>query len=113
MSGESMDVEGVSFYCCTGIIESATSGLYSGTHSSGTRPVENSLWPTDITRNARKNSHRLVGFKIARLLRKTVTMPRPVDTQPISLNSLGRKTSGRMPIASNKTEASAAIPRHQ
>lgn len=43
ISGDSMDVEGVSFHCCTPIIESATSWLYSGAHSRGTRPVENSL----------------------------------------------------------------------
>lgn len=71
------------------------------------------MYPKPIAVNDRKNCHKLVGFKMARLLAKTQTIPKATATQPKGLTGEGKNTRAKTPMQREITDKSAAMPRHQ
>ena len=61
----------------------------------------------------RKNCHKLVGLRIARLLINMAIIPTATAVHPKSFILPGAKTSKSTPDVNANTEISAEIPRHQ
>ena len=75
--------------------------------------MTNILYPATMEKIEIKNSHRVVGLKIARLLIKTRTMPILIGNHPRLLKSCGNVNKRTIPETRAKIEVSAAIPLHQ